>query len=748
MSRLQARLWVRNQIKEGDDTTREEELTAADARAIGNLARELKSHACAWGQRRAMVLGGDAAWTLSTAASALAALPGSEPLWLSDRPTADRRFPLSHGDRLLGREIEVLVYDAHSGFDPDSFGAALGALRGGGLLLLLTPPLEHWPDTPDPQAARVAVYPYRTEQVSGRFIRRCARVLTESPGVKVLSQGEAVPTTTPGALAPTHPPSDPESVCRTPDQARAVEEILKTARGRARRPLVLTSDRGRGKSSALGIATARLLAEGRCILVTAPRRSAVEPLFRHATGLLWEVDVHSNRISYRGAKLEFLPPDELARSPRRADLVLVDEAAGIPAPLLERLLRANPRVAFATTVHGYEGTGRGFEVRFRRTLDRLTPQWREFTLRIPIRWSPDDPLEGLASRALLLDATPAAEAAVADAKPANCRFERLERDSIADSEPTLSQLFGLLVLAHYQTRPMDLRHLLDGPNIRVYALRYKGQVGATALVALEGGLNQDLAGAVFEGRRRPRGHLLPQTLSAHAGIEEAPLLRFARVVRIAVHPTAQGRGLGRRLLEGIIADARMQGLDLVGASFGATAELLAFWKCCGFPPVHLGTSRNAASGEHAAVVLQALTPEGEGLRSLALQRLGEHLSAQLAGPLRDLAPRIAASLLANTPSRGAALQPRERRELDSFAFAHRTYEAALPALVRLLSACLAQGLRRKQLTAQEGDLLIAQVLQHRGFAGSAKLLGLSGRAEVIALLRKAAGKLLDQFGPR
>jgi tRNA(Met) cytidine acetyltransferase len=49
-----------------------------------------------------------------------------------------------------------LVYDAYGGFDPDSFGAAAGALRGGGLLLLLTPPLDRWPDRPDPQAVRIA----------------------------------------------------------------------------------------------------------------------------------------------------------------------------------------------------------------------------------------------------------------------------------------------------------------------------------------------------------------------------------------------------------------------------------------------------------------------------------------------------------------------------------------------------------------------------------------------------------------
>ncbi|BBI53235.1 hypothetical protein HORIV_56560 [Vreelandella olivaria] len=70
---------------------------------------------------------------------------------------------------------------------------------------------------------------------------------------------------------------------------------------------------------------------------------------------------------------------------------MVDEAAAIPAALLGQWLTAFPRIAFATTVHGYEGSGRGFALRFRATLDRLTPQWKALTLNAPIRWRSGDP---------------------------------------------------------------------------------------------------------------------------------------------------------------------------------------------------------------------------------------------------------------------------------------------------------------------------------------------------------------------
>ncbi len=645
---------------------------------------------------------------------------------------------------LLGAEVESLVYDAHDGFDADSFGAALGALRGGGLLLLLIPDLQSWPRLPDPQAERIAVHPFTPGQMPGRFIRRLSRVIAGSAAIALVTESDPIPPSLPGSAAPANPVTEPRGDYCTPDQRRAVEAILKTASGRARRPLVLTSDRGRGKSSALGIAAAELLRDrGRSILVTAPRRSAVDPLFRHASRLLPDAEIHTNRISHRGAQLEFVPPDELLRSRRTAELLFVDEAAGIPAPLLEQLLRAHARVVFSSTVHGYEGTGRGFEVRFSRTLDALTPGWRKMWMETPVRWALGDPLEELASSALLLDAAPADEALLRAACPKTCRFRRLDRDALADTETTLSQLFGLLVIAHYQTRPMDLRHLLDGPNVRIYALYHEGQIAATTLVAVEGSLGPDLAAEIFEGRRRPRGHLLPQTLSAHAGIAEATRLGYARVIRIAVHPAVQGRGLGRSLLSGIVEDARGLGLDLVGSSFGAAPDLIEFWERCSFAPVHLGTSRNAASGAHGAVVLRPISPEGESLRTLALGRLGERLPPLLAGPLRDLEPQIAARLLQVTPTDRWSTDPREQRELETFAFALRPFESALPLLTRLVSCRLGQALRAGILDDRERDMLICKVLQHRGWGEVARLTGLTGKAQVTATLRKAAGKLLD-----
>ena len=98
-------------------------------------------------------------------------------------------------------------------------------------------------------------------------------------------------------------------------------------------------------------------------------------------------------------------PAVLASERPESHLVLVDAAATISVPLLVDLLLNSPRILFATTVHGYEGTGRGFAIRFRDELDAHRPAWREVRLTEPIRWADGDPIEDFIGRALVLGIT-------------------------------------------------------------------------------------------------------------------------------------------------------------------------------------------------------------------------------------------------------------------------------------------------------------------------------------------------------
>ncbi|MCA1768671.1 MAG: GNAT family N-acetyltransferase [Halomonas sp.] len=641
----------------------------------------------------------------------------------------------------LGGEQDLLVVDAVSegaGFDPDAFGALAGTLRAGGLLVLMTPPV--WGERPDADYVRLAEHPFRPEQLTARYLKRLAGLLGAAPEVIrwPVDDEPLLPLLPAPARSPVPPFADAD--CLTVDQAEAVARLV---RQRRRRPLVITADRGRGKSAALGIACARLLAAGEPeILVTAPRPAAVESLFRRLEVLCPAGQRQGLVFMLDERRVRFVAPDELTRLAREGEAggagarLLVDEAAAIPTALLGEWLTVFPRIAFATTVHGYEGSGRGFAVRFLERLSREAPQWQGLHLSEPIRWAADDPVEGLVDRLLLLDAEPAPAPAPASSSVSPV-WQRLLPDELADDEPRLRALFGLLVQAHYRTTPADLRRLLDGPGVGIGALVADKTPVGVVLTGDEGGFDLELAERVARGERRPRGHLMAQSLAAHAGCREALTARLRRVVRIAVAASHRRGGLGRRLIEAEVARARHEGIDLLGSSFGAEPGLIAFWRSLGFVTLRLGLTRETATGEHALMVARPLTEHGKALASALTARFQRALPGLLAFELCELEPEIAAALLAEGGR--PALDAGDRRDVEDVAFARREPALARPALQALVRDALARGVPAGN---EPLCLLVAWGFQGRSAAWLATRLGVSGRREVTARLRQATAALI------
>ncbi|MDY7117806.1 GNAT family N-acetyltransferase [Halomonas sp. SSL-5] len=724
--------------------TRREGEAGKTARGLDASTRALLAHARRLGHRRWRGL----AWLQGApeacrGAAAELWLTGAwrSPLWVAPEAPGQVEgvhwLPPARARTRLGGEHDLLVVDAVScgaGFDPDAVAALAGTLRAGGLLVLMTP--DDWGARPDADYARLAEHPWRPEALTSRYLARLARLLSAAGGVIRWRVGQAprlprLPVREApcgGAVA--------DSDCLTGDQARAVERL---GRLRRRRPLVITADRGRGKSAALGIAGARWLAAGEPeVLVTAPRPAAVESLFERLAALC----PHGERrggafVTDRGA-VRFVAPDALAELARAGEaggagrLLLVDEAAAIPAGLLGEWLDAFPRIAFATTVHGYEGSGRGFALRFRERLERATPEWRGLHLAAPIRWAADDPLEPLLHRLLMLDAEPPEPEAQADGMP-----ERLSRDELTVDEPRLRALFGLLVQAHYRTTPSDLRLLLDGPGLSVTALEGDGAPLAVALTGDEGGFDATLAEHVARGERRPRGHLMAQSLAAHAGVREALTGRLRRVVRIAVAPERRREGLGQVLIEAELARARTDGCDLLGASFGAEPGLITFWRRQGFRTVRLGLTRETATGEHALMVARATGEGGERLLATLTERFQRALPGLLAFELRDLAPDVAAALLSEGD--GPALTDDDRQDAEDVAAGHREPALARPALQALVRHALARG-----VSPEDADLALLVAWGFQGLTGEAlaRRLGVPGRRQATARLRQAVARLM------
>lgn len=701
----------------------------------GAIALSLKSDASKSGHRRLLVCAGDDDWCQAQAVNIGNALAG-EPIFFigaASRQLASLGMdavPAGRCSAWLGREHCHIIFDAHRGFDVDAFGAISGTLCAGGLLVLLTPRLDRWHQFPDPEYQRIQVYPQTIEDFSGRYLQRLAHIIGASDQLSLLTQDGTLrmqPRQN-GHSEPGHPILLPyQTLC----QQQAVEKIHRVLRGHRRRPLVLTADRGRGKSTALGIAAAQLLLEGvEHIAITAPSKKTTEVLFKHARMVLEDSAVLLHRLA-------FFAPDELTRILPTTQLLLVDEAAAIPTPLLATMLTHYSRVVYATTVHGYEGTGRGFALRFRKILDKKTPHWHELRMSEPVRWQAGDPLESFVFNALLLNAVPHNIHHSHGITPEQCTFREILQDELLRDENLLSGLFGLLVLAHYQTRPLDLRHLLDSMNMAIYGcFDVRDHLLAVLLAAREGHIEPDLRESIWLGRRRVRGHILPQSLSNHLGIADGILPSGLRIIRIAVHPHCQRMGFGRMLLDELQLCAQSKGIDYLGTLFGATNELLNFWGDSSFAPVRVGLSRDAASGAHSVMMLRPLSVAGSQLVASARQRFMSQFPWLLTGELQDLDGSMVAILLsmveqeiqANT---SYALSEDDQLELFSFVKGQRQYENCICAVRKAVMQILASS----QLPIADGQLLVGRVLQNHPWRRVVDNCRLSGEKQARQSLR-------------
>lgn len=721
-------------------------LTAAEQSELTTMVGELRAAARATHHRRLLIVSGERPWARCRGRHILETAGAR--LWIGGHAPADVDSATPAGATAwLGRELDVVVYDAWDGLDPDALGAVSGALTAGGLLVLLCPRLDEWPDYPDPDYRRLLPAGSSPQAIKGRFLRRLVALAHSDPEIMILTEDRPaapVPQTVRRADV-AEAPADKD--CLTLDQSRAVTAIRRVARGHPRRPLVLLSDRGRGKSAALGIAAARLMKESPMhIVVTAPRPAAVDSVFLHAANLLPEGGRRRGELTAGASRLVYAAPDELLRQSANGSvsLLLVDEAAAIPAPLLQALLTRHSRIVFATTVHGYEGTGRGFDIRFRAVLQARTPKWRQLILQTPIRWSPGDPLERFTFRALALDA----DLPDLPTRPnrQTARTERLDRDLLAADEARLKAVFGLLVSAHYRTRPFDLRMMLDAPNVSVWTTSLHGRTVATALVAEEGALSDDMCRRIVAGDARPQGHLLPETLAAHSGLQQAPALRCLRILRIVVHPAARRRGIGTALIEAITTAAAEAGLDYVGSSFAAGDDLFDFWTRAGLWPVRYSVTRGHSSGAHSVVVLAGLSQAGRALFEAARERFRRQLTVQLSDPLRAIPTSHALWLLETAGPRAPSLTPADWDDAGHFAWGRRLYEASPAPLRDLALLALTDPAVLARLSPAARHALVGKVLQHRSWQETAALAGLPGRRQAIALLREAYSQILQALG--
>lgn len=648
----------------------------AELTALHTLTAQMKRE----GIRRLLVLSGEEGWCFDHALKLRDALPGDW-LWISPQPDAENHCSPSALQTLLGREFRHAVFDARHGFDAAAFAALSGTLKAGSWLVLLLPVWEEWENQPDADSLRWSDCP--DPIATPHFVQHFKRVLTANNDAILWRQNQ------PFSLAHFTPRTDwhPATGAPQPEQQQLLQQLLTMPPGVA----AVTAARGRGKSALAGQLISRIAGSA---IVTAPAKAATDVLAQFA-----------------GEKFRFIAPDALLASDEQADWLVVDEAAAIPAPLLYQLVSRFPRTLLTTTVQGYEGTGRGFLLKFCARF----PHLHRFELQQPIRWAQGCPLEKMVSEALVFD-----DENFTHTPQGNIVISAFEQTLWRSEPETPLKVYQLLSGAHYRTSPLDLRRMMDAPGQHFLQAAGENEIAGALCLVDEGGLSQELSQAVWAGYRRPRGNLVAQSLAAHGSNPLAATLRGRRVSRIAVHPARQREGTGRQLIAGALQ--YIHDLDYLSVSLGYTEELWRFWQRCGFVLVRMGNHREASSGCYTAMALLPMSDAGKQLAEREHYRLRRDAQALA---------QWNGEMLPVDPLNDAVLSDDDWLELAGFAFAHRPLLTSLGCLMRLLQTSeLALPALRGRLQKNASDAQLCTTLK------------LSGRKLLLVRQREEAAQAL------
>ena len=666
--------------------------------------------------------------------------------YLADKPTelAAKFITPKQATHYLGQQCQQLIINAHYGFDLNAFGALTGCVMAGGSCYILTPHFDDWLAQEDKQNERFNAFATKnTAKTSeNHLVKHLINTFEQNDNIAVISQDKQYFSD----IKPQLHDSFDHSIYKSEQQQFAVEKIIKVATGRRNRPLVLTADRGRGKSSALGLAASELIKAGkRNIYISAPQRSSVDPVFARLHEQLSDTKLVQDAIT-------FIAIDALIAQKPTASLILIDEAAAIAAPLLTQIVSHYSRVVLTSTITGYEGTGRSFEIRFKHKLTELKPGWQQFHLQTPIRYAKHDPLEQLTNKALMLDAQAAnlSDDVVIDQVDYQYqdRGKLVANYSQLNQISPLNQIVGLLSLAHYKTSPNDIRHLLNGNNIDIHTLSYhkspyQQQIIAVAMVAKEGGFNKDIEEQIAQGQRRPKGHLLPLSLSAHSGLITAPNYLYARVVRIAVHPSVQQQSFGSQLLTHLQNHYQQRNFDFIGSSFGANQGLLSFWLKQQFTPVRIGITVEASSNEYAALVLKTLKEDNQAFINHAQTKFIQQFTMQIRENNPLICPFVAMILLSNNTT-AKQLSPEQTQDLNYYLNFNREYEFCSHSLQAWLIYQLNQKLSCfLKLPPDSATLLVDKLIKQKSWPIIVKEQRFDSKKSAI----KALKQLIKQLNP-
>ncbi|KAI6251012.1 RNA cytidine acetyltransferase [Erysiphe necator] len=550
-------------------------------------------------------------------------------------------------DKILGNTYGMCILQDFEAITPNLMARTIETVEGGGMLILL---LKGMTSLKQLYTLSMDIHSrYRTEahddvvaRFNERFILSLGKcesclVIDDELNVLPISGGKNVVALPPPsidepktesqkelenmkeALVDTQPTGALMSLAKTVDQAKALLTFVEAiADKKLRNTVTLTAARGRGKSAALGVAVAAAIAHGYSnIFITSPSPENLKTLFEFifkgfdALNYLDHEDysiIQSTNPAFNKAivrvniyrqhrqTIQYIRPQD-SHVLGQAELLVIDEAAAIPLPLVRKLL--GPYLVFmASTINGYEGTGRSLSLKLIKQLreqsrvasiigvedaelaDRSTGKsakthirgsgartLREVTLSEPIRYAKGDMVEKWLNNLLCLNATlPKSKLDIGQGcpDPSQCQLLKVNRDTLFSfhdvSEMFLQQMVALYVASHYKNSPDDLQLMSDAPAHQLFVLvppvsensKYLPEPLCVIQVAFEGKISRQSVMNSLSRGKRAAGDLIPWIISQQFQDDEFPSLSGARIVRIATNPEYANMGYGSKALELLI----------------------------------------------------------------------------------------------------------------------------------------------------------------------------------------------------
>ena len=624
------------------------------------------------------------------------------PLIVSNQSDFPQAVPFSKVETLLGTECEYLVYDLFSGFNIDVFCLCCGLVRAGGVLIMIS--TENMQGADDPYGL------WQTHRTVGS--RFTGYVFDQLKTMGSVRQGSAEITmpdlSQPSALAAFENN-------KTVEQATVLVDMYSWLNQSTQPIFLLTADRGRGKSTLLGLFAQEAQLKTN-ITVTAASRNQVAIL-------LQQLDDNSS--------VQFTAPDELIGRNEQIDCLIIDEAAMLPLNMLNQLMRLGKKTILATTTGGYEGTGQGFLLKFIAAMDEQLYIRRQ--LLAPVRWGQNDILEEWLNRVLFFSFEALSSTASELLAKDDVQILSISKGQLSDDMGLLKAVYGLLVSAHYRTRPSDLRQLMDDDNQRIIIAMRGQQVIGVLLLNEEGGFDQQLSDDIFLGKRRPKGHLLSQMITAQAGVKGFAAYRGLRVQRIAVMEQYRMNGIGRQLIDAAKELIKENKIDYLGSSFALDHSLSHFWSEMGFKLVHVAAGKGKSSGRQTVAVLYAKRPAVAETIKMLQQKIKDYLTVWLLSYCNSMCWQNVQALIQLLNAR-YQLSQQDENEIDAFATGYRGFELTQASLQKFVLNKLSKN-HAVILESADITLLVEKILLDRPSHQLSDANRYSGRKELIQQLR-------------